>query len=78
MKTIKFRAKNIHGEWCYGDLAHVRINNATKSPSIRMYILTHAANGGMLYITARNHVNENTIEQLVGIDEKGNEIYEKI
>jgi uncharacterized phage protein (TIGR01671 family) len=76
MKEIKFRGKNIHNEWVYGDLAHVELNT-TKGTINKMYILEHKAVGGMLYIGKRWRVDENTIGQFTGIyDKDGREIYE--
>ena len=57
----KFRAKTLNGEIVEGDLAYVTQNVFGKI-KIVPYILKHRANGGMLYITNRYKVDENTIE----------------
>ena len=72
---VKFRAKDIKtGLLVYGDLAYVE---NTQSHNIHTYIVRHRAYGGNLYITTRNRVKPETIEQLIGFNESG-EVYSSI
>jgi hypothetical protein len=69
----KFKAKDIKTrKYVIGDLAYVNqyvyaktrnsIYSKFKYCKVVPYILTHNANGGMMYITNRYRVDENTIE----------------
>ena len=74
---IKFRGKDIKtGEWHHGDLAHVLLR-LKSGPKIKTYIVSHGANGGLLFIGYRHHVDGFTISQFTGLyDKNGVEIYE--
>lgn len=61
MRPIKFRGKSLDGTWYYGDLVHINNSVAIKfDPELEEYEL----------------VIPNTVSQLWGYDDEGNEIYE--
>lgn len=63
MKLIQFKAKDLKtNEWVYGDLAYVSMLN---SDTKKVYIVSHKAVGGMLYITKRHRIDTNTLEILI-------------
>lgn len=68
MREIKFRGRNIEGEWLYGDLINSKINN---TPTAFIF----PADAPNSY--DRYSVNPNTIGQFTGLrDKNGKEIYE--
>ena len=68
MREIKFRGRNIEGEWLYGDLINGKINN---TPTAFIF----PADAPNSY--DRYSVNPNTICQFTGLrDKNGKEIYE--
>lgn len=64
----QFRAKDLKtGEWVIGDLAYAKSMSFRKSDgcrarSIKPMIVEHCIQGGMLYITNRYFIDENTLE----------------
>jgi uncharacterized phage protein (TIGR01671 family) len=68
MREIKFRGRNIEGEWFYGDLINSKINN---TPTAFIFP-PDAPNSYDRYL-----VNPNTVGQFTGLhDKNGKEIYE--
>lgn len=68
MREIKFRGRNIEGEWLYGDLINSKINN---TPTAFIF----PADAPNSY--DRYSVNPNTIGQFTGLrDKNGKDIYE--
>lgn len=68
MREIKFRGRNIEGEWLQGDLINGKINN---TPTAFIF----PADAPNSY--DRYSVNPNTIGQFTGVrDRNGTEIYE--
>lgn len=60
---IQFKAKSLKtGLWVKGDLATVDAITFGKR-SIKYYIVSHHAQGGMLYIGARTQIDPETIIQ---------------
>ena len=58
----KFKAQDIKtGQWVYGDLAYAEEKTKTGYKEKPM-IMKHSCHGGMIYITSRYFVDENTIE----------------
>lgn len=77
MRTIRFRGKSKKdGTWAYGEyvLAEVKhIRTWTKRP----YILHIFGSGGMLYVSGRTLVLEETVGQYTELKDKdGHDIYE--
>ena len=59
----KFKAKNLKtGEWVEGDLAYVHQWLKNRTTRIKPMIVTHHASGGMVYLSSRYLIDENTIE----------------
>jgi len=75
---IKFRGIDVTtNQYVYGDLAHVNTfirNQVTFQP----YIVEVWRNGGMFYIKKKYMVTLESIEQLVGYNENGQEVYESV
>ena len=77
-KQIKFRAKSIRtGEYVYGDLAHIKCRVMKPTPE-KIYIVSHGAHGGMIYLLTRERVDPDTVEQLIGYDAVGFEVYSQL
>lgn len=75
---IKFRARSLKtGEYVYGDLAHIKSRSKKLIPE-KIYIVTHGAHGGMIYLLTRERVNPETVEQLIGYDAVGFEVYSQL
>ena len=61
----KFRAKSVKtGKWVEGNLAYAttlktRINPVSKT---KVFIVNHKCNGGLIYVTDRTLVDEDTVE----------------
>ena len=68
MRPIKFRARDINGNFVYGLLTKKKIRS---SGEVRYAIAT-----GDCTAAETIPVNENSIRQLVGVDSDGNEVYE--
>ena len=68
MRTIKFRGRDINGNFVYGFLTKKKIRS---SGEIRYAIATGNCTAGETI-----PVNENSIAQFIGLDSAGNEIYE--
>lgn len=63
MELVQFKAKDLKtNEWVYGDLAFVSMLN---SDTKKVYIVSHKAVGGMLYITKRHRIDISTLEMLI-------------
>ena len=64
----QFKAKDLKtGEWVTGDLAYAKSMSFRKSDGCRVrtikpMIVAHNIHGGMLYITSRHFIDENTLE----------------
>lgn len=75
---IKFRGIDVAtNQYVYGDLAHVNTfirNQVTFQP----YIVEVWRAGGMFYIKKKHKVTLESVEQLVGYNENGQEVYESI
>jgi hypothetical protein len=63
----QFRAKDLKtGEWVTGDLAYANVvsfrrKDGCKIRGIKPMIVEHNIHGGMLYVTNRHFVDENTL-----------------
>jgi hypothetical protein len=63
----QFKAKDLKtGEWVIGDLAYANVTSFRKKDgckirSVKPMIVEHNIHGGMLYITSRHFVDENTL-----------------
>ena len=62
----QFKAKDLKtGEWVTGDLAYAKSLFFRKNDGLRNIkpmIVEHNIHGGMLYITTRHFIDENTLE----------------
>lgn len=64
----QFRAKDLKtGEWVIGDLAYANVlsfrkGDGCKIRGVKPMIVEHNIHGGMLYITIRHFIDENTLE----------------
>lgn len=80
MRTIKFRGKDLQGNWRYGSLlmATDRWYNNKKGGFHREWIACRTfSNGGYIALSQRYCVNPDTVGQFTGFDDKnGKEIYE--
>ena len=75
---IKFRAIDVKtNQYVYGDIAHVKTMIRGEEIS-HPYIIDVRRVGGMFYITRRYKVNPESIEQLIGYNEAGSEVYETV
>ena len=67
----QFRAQNLKTRECViGDLAYANVvsfrrKDGCKIRSVKPMIVKHNIHGGMLYITSRHFINENTLELIV-------------
>lgn len=67
----QFRAKDLKtGEWVTGDLAYAKSMSFRKSDECRIrtikpMIVEHNIHGGMLYITSRHFIDEDTLVLVV-------------
>lgn len=67
----QFRAKDLKtGELVTGDLAYANMLSFSKKDGcqvrkIKPMIVVHNIHGGMLYITSRHFIDENTLELIV-------------
>lgn len=63
----QFKAKDLKtGEWVTGDLAYAESrswkSDGRRVITIKPMIVAHNIHGGMLYITSRHFIDENTLE----------------
>lgn len=72
------RAKDIKTDlWVYGDLANVDAINF-RSRKLKYYIVSHHANGGMMYISKRVQINPEAVQILKGFTRNGEKIWEDV
>ena len=72
------RAKDAKTDlWVYGDLANVDAINF-RSRKLKYYIVSHHANGGMMYISKRVQINPNTVQILKGFTCDGEKVWEDV
>ncbi len=74
---IKFRGKNKKGEWVVGSLVATNrfIKHKPKQHTRHWIIQTSFGNGGWFNILKKQHIKSDTIEQFMGYEYDGSEIW---